>query len=63
MLKTASNIGLVIIDGARDLLSDINSQEQGTELVSKYMKWTELYNIHIATVIHENKLMVLQEEL
>jgi len=55
VLKTASNIGLVIIDGARDLLSDINSQEQGTELVSKYMKWTELYNIHIATVIHENK--------
>lgn len=55
LLKYSNNIKLVIIDGIRDLLTDINSAEQSTELVSRLMKWTYDYNIHIITVIHQNK--------
>lgn len=48
-------LGLVIIDGIRDLAYDINSSSEATNLISKLMKWTEELNIHIHTVLHQNK--------
>jgi len=55
LLKTTENIGLVIIDGIRDLAYDINSPQEATQVISKLMKWTEKLNIHIHTVLHQNK--------
>lgn len=55
ILKAYSFYDFVVIDGARDLLYDINSQEQSTEVVTKLLYWSETYNMHIQTVIHENK--------
>lgn len=46
---------LVIIDGIRDLVSDINSQSEATEIASKLLKWTAEMNIHLITVLHQNK--------
>ncbi len=50
------NLGIVFIDGIRDLLSKgINDEEEATELTSKFLKWTAELNIHIVTVLHQNK--------
>jgi len=46
---------LVIIDGIRDLVFDINSITESTILSSKLLKWSEEKNIHIINVIHQNK--------
>lgn len=47
-------IGLVIIDGVRDLIKDINSPEESTMISSKLLKWSEQSGAHILTVLHEN---------
>lgn len=50
------NLGFVFIDGIRDLLSKgINDEEEATELTSHFLKWTAELNIHIVTVLHQNK--------
>lgn len=49
------NLGLVIIDGIRDLAYDINSPSEATRLISKLMQWTDERQIHIHTVLHQNK--------
>lgn len=54
-IYNTNNLGLVIIDGIRDLAHDINSPSESTYLISKLMKWTEELNIHIHTVLHQNK--------
>lgn len=49
------NVGLVVIDGIRDLMLDINNSTEATKLVSDLMQWTSEQNIHIQTVLHLNK--------
>jgi hypothetical protein len=44
-----------IIDGIRDLITDINDPEQATEISTRLMKWSEIYDCHICTVLHQNK--------
>lgn len=47
-------IGLVIIDGVADLVSDVNNLEESNLMVQKIMALTTVYNCHIVTVIHSN---------
>jgi hypothetical protein len=49
------NTGLVVIDGIKDLITSINDEEQANIIASKLLKWTETYNIHIISVLHQNK--------
>jgi len=49
------NIGMVVIDGIRDLITAINDEEQASMITSKLLKWTGALNIHIITVLHQNK--------
>lgn len=49
------NIGFVIIDGIKDLVTSINDEAEATMISSKLLKWTEELNIHIVTVLHQNK--------
>lgn len=49
------DVGLVVIDGIRDLMHDINSSTEATDLVGELMQWTGEQNIHIQTVLHLNK--------
>ena len=49
------DIGLVIIDGLRDLLYDINSSAESSEVIGLLMRWSGEYNLHIHTVLHLNK--------
>lgn len=55
MLKNIEGVGLVIIDGIRDLMYDINSPSESSELINLFMKWSSEYNLHIHTVLHLNK--------
>ena len=49
------NIGLVVIDGIRDMVYDINSPSEATCIISKLMQWTDERQIHIHTILHQNK--------
>ena len=55
MLANMEGIGLVIIDGIRDLMYDINSPSESSELINLLMRWSSEYNLHIHTVLHLNK--------
>ena len=48
-------MGLVIIDGVRDLVVDINSPSEATFIISKLMQWTDEFQIHLHTILHQNK--------
>lgn len=48
-------LGLVIIDGIRDMVYDINSPNESTKIISKLMQWTDERQIHIHTILHQNK--------
>jgi hypothetical protein len=54
-LTSSSDLICVVIDGIRDLISDINDPNQATEIVEKLMRWSNDYNIHIIIIIHQNK--------
>ena len=53
-LNQIKDVGLVIIDGIADLVSDVNDLEQSNLCVQYLMKWTAQYKCHIVTVIHSN---------
>lgn len=54
-INNTPNLGFVVIDGVKDLVTSINDEEQATMISSKLLKWTEQQNIHIVTVLHQNK--------
>ena len=49
------DIGLVIIDGIRDLAHDINSPSESTTLITELMQWKDERQIHIHVILHQNK--------
>ncbi|KAA6325472.1 hypothetical protein EZS27_025322, partial [termite gut metagenome] len=51
----SEGLGLVIIDGIRDMVYDINSPSEATRIISKLMQWTDERQIHIHTILHQNK--------
>ena len=54
LIAKTPNLGLVIIDGIRDLITSINDESESCGIASKLLKWSEDYNIHIVTILHEN---------
>lgn len=54
-IYNTTNLGVVFIDGIRDLVTSINDEQQATFVVSKLLKWTQELNIHINCVLHMNK--------
>ncbi|UGU17715.1 AAA family ATPase [Sinomicrobium kalidii] len=54
-IENTPSIGLIVIDGIKDLVTSINDEEQATMIASNLLKWTEQKNIHIITVLHQNK--------
>jgi len=54
-LQEEQNIGLVIIDGIRDLIHDINSPRESLDIINELMRWSSYYELHIHTVLHLNK--------
>ena len=54
-LAERPDLGLVVIDGLRDLLFDINSSTEAAEVIGLLMRWSSQFNVHIHTVLHLNK--------
>lgn len=54
LIYDTEDLGVVVLDGIRDLVVSINDESESSALVSKLMKWSEELNIHIITVLHEN---------
>lgn len=54
-LRQNKGYGLVIIDGIRDLMLDINSTGESVEVINKMMEWSSRYDLHIHCVLHLNK--------
>ncbi len=49
------NFKVVLIDGIRDLLGNINDPDQCTELVIWIEHLTTSWNLHIVNILHQNK--------
>jgi hypothetical protein len=55
-ISITDNLGTVAIDGVRDLLTmGINYESEATSLTSKFLKWTNDYDIHLILLLHQNK--------
>lgn len=54
-LQDKKDYGLVIIDGIRDLLRDINSPSEALDIINDLMRWSSYFDLHIHTVLHLNK--------
>ena len=61
-METVGNLGLVIIDGIRDLVHDFNSLSECTDLINKLMYWVDTNGCHIMIVLHINPLRNGDEE-
>lgn len=55
IIYNTPNIGVLVIDGIRDLVSSINDEREATSVADKLLKWSSELNIHILTVLHQNK--------
>jgi hypothetical protein len=54
-LLAAYKYDLVIVDGVRDYIFDINNPTEATNITTKLMKWSVDYDCHVCMLIHENK--------
>lgn len=54
-INNTPGLGFVVIDGIKDLVTSINDEAEATMIASKLLQWTEERNIHIVTVLHQNK--------
>jgi RecA-family ATPase len=55
LIYTTENLGLVIIDGIKDLVGSINNEDKAHEITNDVERWSKSLEIHIITVLHENK--------
>ena len=55
VLKRIDGVSLVIIDGIVDVANGVNEEAESIALVSRLMKISADLNIHLTTVLHENK--------
>lgn len=55
VIYNTPGLGVIIIDGIRDLMYDINNSTEAVETTGRLMKWTDELNIHCMCIIHQNK--------
>jgi len=48
------NIGLMLIDGYADLVTDFNNLEMATGLTEKLLQWTSKGKMHCTGILHKN---------
>lgn len=53
--ENGSDIDILVIDGARDLVYDFNDPKESSEVVTMLMAWSINYDCHISVVLHANK--------
>ena len=55
IINESPELVMVVIDGVRDLVYNINDEREATNVSTQLMKWTYDHKIHICCVIHQNK--------
>ena len=55
LIQTTPDLGVLVIDGIRDLVSSINDEQEATSIADKLLQWTDTYQVHIMVVLHQNK--------
>ena len=55
LIENTPDLGLLVIDGIRDLVSSINDEHEATSMADRLLQWTDQKQIHIITVLHQNK--------
>lgn len=55
VIETTDDIGLIIIDGALDLVKNFNNETECQEAVQRIMTWTEKSGALILAVIHKSR--------
>ena len=55
VLKRIEGVSLVIIDGIVDVANGVNEEAESIALVSRLMKISADLNLHLVTILHENK--------
>lgn len=55
LLLIHKNAGLIVIDGARDLVSSVNDEYEASKIAHGLLKISQYFNVHIITILHENK--------
>lgn len=55
IMDNSDHVGIVFIDGIRDLLSDINDSKKSCDIVTKMMVLSVEADVHILLVLHTNK--------
>jgi hypothetical protein len=55
LIQSTPDLGLLVIDGIKDLIKSINDEGEATLIADDLLRWTEEYQIHIITVLHQNK--------
>jgi hypothetical protein len=53
--RYGSDTSFCVIDGIADIANAINDEIEATKVTSNLLRWTKDFNMHIATVLHENK--------
>lgn len=53
-IQNTENLGYVIIDGVRDLVTSINDENESSMMATSLLKWSEKHDIHIIVVLHQN---------
>lgn len=46
---------MVILDGIRDLVFDINEPKEATNVTGSLMRWADTFDCHILSILHQNK--------
>lgn len=49
------NPDVIVIDGIRDLIYDINDPKESTIISGQMMKWAEEHDTHVLSILHQNK--------
>lgn len=55
VIQNTPNLGLVVIDGIKDLIKSINDEGEATAITDHLLRWSENTGCHIITVLHQNK--------
>jgi hypothetical protein len=55
VIQTTPGLGLVVIDGIKDLVKSINDEAEATGITDWLMRLSDNYHCHIITVLHQNK--------
>lgn len=49
------NWGILVVDGIRDLVFDINCPKEATNTATNLMRWADNHDVHVLTILHVNK--------